>query len=182
MRFTLHRDYGYAHLKALEREGDAEGLIAALRAPRVRRSARLRAAVITSLGRTRSAAAAPVLAELLRTDSTETVRRMAARELGDLGDPAVLPALRAALADPSDRVQMWAIRSLGRLRDRESVEAMVGLLRDSDWGLRSYSAAALGEIGDQRAIDPLIPLLVDDNRTVRLAAGRALEALGYERP
>lgn len=182
MRFKLYGDYGYAHLKALEREGDAEGLIAALQTPKIKRSARRRAAVATSLSRIHSTPSATMLAEMLRTDSAESVRRMAARGLGDIGDPEALPALRAALDDPSDQVQMWAIRSLGRLGDRESVETLIGLLKDSDWGLRSYSAAALGEVGDQRAIDPLVPLLGDESRTVRLAAGRALEALGYERP
>jgi HEAT repeat protein len=177
--FTQTKPYGYAHLKKMEREGDAAGLIEALDAPRVKKSAKLRAAVITSLRRVGAREAIPAISELLLSDPTEVVRRGAAFSLGQLGDTAALPALRTALDDESKTVQMWAIRSLGQLRDHESVEALITKLDDSDSGFRSFAANALGEIGDQRATTALIRRLDDPKSAVRKAAERALDELGH---
>lgn len=179
MRFLLTKEYGHAHLKRMERAGDATGLIEALKAPRVETSANLRLAVVTSLGTIHACEAVSVVSELLSRDSAEIVRCGAAKALGRLGDPAALPALRAALTDESRKVQMWAILSLGQLRDSDSVTRLIELLDDPDWGFRGYAAGALGEIGDRRAIDALVPKLGDPSSTVRIAAERALGELRY---
>jgi HEAT repeat protein len=173
------KPYGYGHLKRMERERDADGLIEALSVPRVKKSAKLRFAVVTSLGRIGAFEATTVVSELLASDPAESVRCGAAKALGRFDNSAALPALRAALDDESEKVQMWAIRSLGQLRDRESIERLIGKLEDPDWGFRSYAASALGEIGDQRATEALIPRLEDSSSTVRMAASRALQNLGH---
>jgi HEAT repeat protein len=161
----------------MERENDAEGLIDALSAPRVEKSTGLRAAVAVSLGEIGTPEAIPALGGLLSSDPAESVRRVAAKALGQCNDVAATPALRAALDDESERVQMWSIQSLGQLRDRQSVERLIEILEDPDWGLRAYAAKALGEIGDQRAIHALVPMLEDSSSTVRSAAGQALDQL-----
>jgi HEAT repeat protein len=179
MKLTLTRPYGYSHLKRMEKAGDSSGLIEALNTTRVKRSANLRAAVVTSLKRIGDSKAVPTLSRLLVSDPAEPVRRGAAVALGQLRDADGLPALREALDDDSVKVQMWAIRSLGELRDRESVERLIGMLDDPDWGVRSFAVSALGEIGDQRAVEALVPRLDDSNSTVRLGAKKALGELGY---
>lgn len=172
------KEFGYGHLKQMQREGDVEGLVSALESPLVQKSKSRRAAVVTSLRRIGAPKAIPVLTELLQSDPSEAVRRGSAFALGGFDDPAALPALRAALDDESDRVQLWAIRSLGQLRDRESVERLVQMCDDSDQAHRQFAALALGEIGDERAVPAIAPLLNDPDRMVRRQARQALTQLG----
>jgi HEAT repeat protein len=172
------KEFGYGHLKEMQKEGDVAGLISALDSPKVQKSKHLRAAVVTNLRKTGARDAVPILCKLLQSDPSETVRRMAALSLGELGDAGALPALRAALDDESDRVQLWAIRSLGQLRDRESVERLTIMCDDPDGGHRQFAALALSEIGDQRAVPALTPLLDDPDLMVRREARQALTRLG----
>lgn len=181
MKLDPYRPFGYAHLRQMEEDGDVEGLIAALEAPKLRKSANLRSAAVIALGRVGDAQAVPVICGLLLSDSAESVRRSAAKALGEFEDPQALAALRSALDDESERVQLWAVQSIGRLRDRESVDRLIGMLDNPDWGFRSYAASALGEIGDQRATEPLIRRIQDQNGTVQLAVISALRKLGDSR-
>src|SRR5690349_14252591 len=104
----------------MEREGSVEELIEALGSPQIQKSANLRSAVVVAMSRIGDPSAVSVIADLLLSDSAESVRRAAARALGQFGDSRALPPLRTALQDESKTVQLWAIQSLGRLRDRES--------------------------------------------------------------
>jgi HEAT repeat protein len=180
-KFELFREHSAADIRRMEREGDVEGLVQALHAPRVAGSDHLRTAVVIALRRAGLSQAVPVVSDLLLTDPAEPVRRAAANALGELDDPAASPALRKALDDDSETVRLWAIKSLGRLRDRESVDRMIGLLDDPDSGFRSYAAKALGDIGDQRATEPLLAHLEDPSGTVQIAICLALRRLGDPR-
>jgi HEAT repeat protein len=174
------KEFGYGHLKQMERERDVAGLIAALGSTRIQKSKSRRAAVVTSLRKIGASESIPVLSELLQSDSSEAVRRGSAFALGGLDDPAALPALRAALDDESDRVRLWAVRSLGQLRDRASVERLMEMCDDPDGSHRQFAALALGEIGDQRAVPALNSLLDDQGRMVRRQARQALTRLGVD--
>lgn len=75
-----------------------------------------------------------LLAELKSHD--ENVRARAAHDLGKSGDPAVVPALAAALNDPSQKVRGEVIFALGAVRDPASLTALVSALQDPDSDLR----------------------------------------------
>jgi HEAT repeat protein len=75
-----------------------------------------------------------LLAELKSHD--ENVRARAAHDLGKTADPAVIPALAAALNDPSHRVRGEVIFALGAIRDPASLKALLGALQDPDSDLR----------------------------------------------
>ncbi|MCB9452135.1 MAG: HEAT repeat domain-containing protein [Anaerolineaceae bacterium] len=76
------------------------------------------------------------------------VRRAAVRVLGEIGDPAAIPAL-----------------------------VMHGLV-DSDWPVRRTAATALGNISVSDVVSGLIEALQDENYNVRQAATDALGAVG----
>lgn len=103
------------------------------------------------------------------------VQYMAVEALGDLRDPAVIPALVHMLSEDKYSAVRWkSAEALSKI-GKESVGPLVGLLRHPDEDVRWKAAIALGEIRDPRAIDPLIELLHDDDRYVK---GRAAVALG----
>jgi HEAT repeat protein len=83
---------------------------------RVEQDEFVRRAAAVALGQLRSREAVPVLVETLSDErAPDDVRREAARALGLIGDPASLPALRAALAsrDPYlSRIAFEAVRAL----------------------------------------------------------------------
>jgi HEAT repeat protein len=79
-------------------------------------------------------------------------RKQAVERLVELGEPAVLPLIRA-LERHSSTLLMEA---LGRLRDPRAVAPLVAALTQEDPHLRQAAATALGLIGDPRAVRPLI--------------------------
>jgi len=114
-------------------------------------------------------------------DSPEELRAQLARAAGEARAREWLPALRAALVDPSLRVRFFAAQSLGLLSDPASVEPLVALLRENDDGdvfLRHAAVLALHRIG---AHDALAALAGDGSRAVRLAALLVLRQAGDAR-
>lgn len=72
-----------------------------------------------ALGRLGAFEARERLEEVLATDSSEDVRRMAAVALGQIGERGSIRALYLALADPSDSVRFHARRALVRITGRD---------------------------------------------------------------
>jgi len=125
------------------------------------------------------------------------VARNAARALGKLGDPAVIPDLLAALADEDDGLREAAARALGELRAEAAVESIRALLASGLEGAGAPQAGspklqqpcealleALGDIGV--ACPPVLaviqPFLDHSRPLIRSAAARALLQLtGEER-
>jgi HEAT repeat protein len=66
----------------------------------------------------------------------ENLRAKAAHDLGKTGDPAAIPALTAALNDPSQNVRSEVILALGAIRDPASLQALVSAIQDPDPDLR----------------------------------------------
>ncbi|MBD3177234.1 MAG: hypothetical protein GF320_18840 [Armatimonadia bacterium] len=102
------------------------------------------------------------------------------RTLGQLGMPAALPTLMAALDDEDAAVRQEAISAIGRL-DGQANEAVPTLIEclGSDHPPTAHRAAwALGDIGDRRATEPLLEMLrhAPDRRT-RLIALQNLRRL-----
>lgn len=114
-------------------------------------------------------------------DAPEELRAQVARAAGEARAREWLPALHAALSDPSLRVRFFAAQSLGRLADTSSVEPLLALLRendDRDVFLRHAAVLALHRIG---AHDALSALASDGSRAVRLAALLVLRRAGDAR-
>jgi hypothetical protein len=89
-------------------------------------------------------------------------------------DPATVPLLRAALADPDWCVRRLAAPILGRVRDASAMQAMLAALDAADAGTREMAALALGFANDARSTTPLIARLRDDSPRVRATAAWAL--------
>jgi len=106
-------------------------------------------------------------------DKNESLRKVAAAVLGNIGEPSAVPALIEALNDKDVGVRSEAAWALGKIGDASAVPALIGGLEDMD--VRSVAAWALGEIGDVSAVPALIDALKDEKTGVRWGASRALE-------
>jgi HEAT repeat protein len=107
----------------------------------------------------------------------ESVRREAARMLGDMSDPRAGQALaRAVGKDPEPYVRKTAAEALGKLRDPQGVPVLCAALRNrrSYWSLRQAAAEALGRIGVPGAVPALVVGLSDRKDTVCIASAEAL--------
>ena len=79
-------------------------------------------------------------------DNDELVRTDVVRALGKeaCGTERSLPALVAALHDPSVEVRDHAARVLGGFQDAVVVEPLIKTLKDPDWHVRASAADSLG--------------------------------------
>jgi HEAT repeat protein len=129
-------------------------------------------------------AAVPALVELLKDRGAHAkAKAEAAVALGEIGDPAAVPALMAA-AEPASRERDVAeanrriADALGLLRAREAVPLLQELLAKSSDGFTQVAAVdALGRIGDPAAVDGLVAVATGEG-VEPFTARRALFALG----
>ncbi len=120
----------------------------------------------------------PRLAEVLAGDGDETVRREAARALGAVGDVDSVPALGAALDDPSGPVRLEAARALEALGSAGAIEALARrVTEEPDWETRAAIASALGRAAAPQAYVPLRAAASDPSAFVRAAAAAAVRSL-----
>jgi beta-lactamase regulating signal transducer with metallopeptidase domain/HEAT repeat protein len=120
-----------------------------------------------------------LLAKVLRTDTSATLRRIAAWGLSEYADsPVAADALANALRrDASSSVREMAGWALGHGDERSSaaIEALASALRsDGDERVRATSAWAMGNIGDRASVDALTTALADGSLSVRTRAAWAL--------
>jgi HEAT repeat protein len=73
----------------------------------------------------------------------EKTRGKAARELGKSNDAAVIPALAAALTDPSDKVRREVVIALAQIHQPESLDGLITAAKDSDPDVRVAAAQSL---------------------------------------
>ncbi|MBV9880635.1 MAG: HEAT repeat domain-containing protein [Gemmatirosa sp.] len=140
---------------------------------------------LTALAHRRAAAdeRTEVLARVLRTDTSASLRRVAAWGLAaHAGDPGAATALAAALHDDASvgvrEMAAWGLAEAGAgatARDALSAAARA----DADAGVRFSAVWALGSLGDARSADVLTAALRDASAEVRTAA---VWALGTVRP
>ncbi|HTN52275.1 MAG TPA: HEAT repeat domain-containing protein [Anaeromyxobacter sp.] len=125
-------------------------------------------------------AAVPYLLEVLK--QSPKVRAEAALVLGEIGDPAAIPGLVAAV-DPgaSDRDGFEANRklstALGSLRAREAVPVLLKLTSSPDGYTQVAAVDALGLIGDPAAVGRLVEV-AGSPAVEPVTAQHALLALG----
>ena len=124
-----------------------------------------------------------LLAKVLRTDSSASLRRVAAWGLNEYAEQNVAAeALANALRrDPNEDVREMAAWALGQGNDLTiAVEALRAALHsDASAAVRRTAAWAIGSVGDEGAVSTLVGALNDADPTVRT---RAIWALGSIEP
>jgi len=124
-----------------------------------------------------------LLANVLKTDSSATLRRVAAWGLAQFGESQVgVDALTQAVRRDKDAtVRETAAWALADARSSTAVvEALSAALKsDTDAKVRATAAWALGSLGDDDGVPALTAALSDTNRTIRL---RSVWAIGSISP
>ena len=123
-----------------------------------------------------------LLAKVLRSDSSASLRRVAAWGLSEYGEDnvAVEALANAVRRDASETVREMAAWSLSESdHSALAIEALSAALRDGSVTVRRTAAWSLGNIGDRRAESALVAALADANADVR---ARAVWALGNVEP
>lgn len=119
--------------------------------------------------------ATKLLCECL-TDDERSIRVAAARALGERGDKAAIPAVRAAITGRDVTLLCALVESLGELEDAESIPRLGELARSQAVQLANSAVAALGRIPDPAATQSLIKTLDTFNDDVRMSVVKALRA------
>jgi beta-lactamase regulating signal transducer with metallopeptidase domain/HEAT repeat protein len=126
-----------------------------------------------------------LLANVLKTDSSAELRRVAAWGLAQFAETqiaqdALIEALRKDLNATVREMAAWA---LGEGDDDAKVVAALGaaLKADSDPKVRSTAVWALGQVGDESAIDALTAGLTSDDDKVRSMAAWAIGQIEPDR-
>ena len=78
-------------------------------------------------------------------DQDREVRKIAAHALGEIGDPASVPALAALARGQDNALRYAAVHALSEIEDSAAVEVLVELLKDADPEVRKIAAQALGK-------------------------------------
>jgi HEAT repeat protein len=94
---------------------------------------------VESIRKLGSVKSVPRLCELLQRDPSPRVREITASALGEMGHPAAIPALKAALKDSGERVRTRAVASLQALA-KDDLERMM-IIADALLA-QNYSAPA----------------------------------------
>ena len=111
--------------------------------------AKVRRLAIRQLARYKNKEAIAPIAQLLKDDASEDVRREAASRLGLLTYPESSRFLIEALNDDSQRVVQAVIRALGKLKSKEAIEPLKEKLKgdnQKDWEIQRAAAYALRDI------------------------------------
>jgi beta-lactamase regulating signal transducer with metallopeptidase domain/HEAT repeat protein len=123
-----------------------------------------------------------LLANVLKTDTSATLRRVAAWGLAQFGNSQVgVDALASAVTRDKDAsVRETAAWALADARSSAAVvEALTtALRRDTNTKVRATAAWALGSLGDDDAVDGLTAALSDTSREVRMRSVWAIGSIG----
>ncbi|MCU0874859.1 MAG: HEAT repeat domain-containing protein [Pirellulaceae bacterium] len=110
------------------------------------------------MGRLADRAAVPGLVAAL-DDPEASVRREAAKSLGNLKDARSVPGLSKSLADRDANVRFYAAYALGEIKDPQAGEALVRALSDPQWTVRDQAAWALRELHQPEIAPRLVAAL-----------------------
>ncbi len=105
-------------------------------------------------------------------------RRLAARDLANLGGPRATPLVLKALVDPDVEVRLAAAQSAIRLHMTEATDATSVWLGEREARLRVSACEVAHAMPSPRAIQPLARALQDGDPQVRAACADALGASG----
>lgn len=122
--------------------------------------------------------AVPSLIAVLQEDDDETVRAIAARRLGDIGDKRAIEPLAQALKDSSEDVRLDAAMSLGNLGDVRAANILLDALADPQRSLNLFNlGVALEKACDGRCVKRLTAILQSEDRSTRETTAQILAAL-----
>lgn len=163
-------------LGKLEEQAPRTHLLLALRD----RSEFVRAAAVSALGKLGPRLPLEAIIGHLRGDEAPVVRVAAARALGRLRQPELLPYLRRTLQDGDPFVRQTIVRIL-REQTEENVplRTLMRALKDQDEEVRLEALTALGT---DTPIGVLQTALIDKSEAVRLEALRLLSERGGQIP
>lgn len=130
--------------------------------------------VLSTLQRMNQAAHGALL-QMLQPGADPAFTAVALEALGQMRDPACIPAIARLLRDPSRVLRHMAAEQLAQFDDRRAAEALAHFLTDPDELLRLCAARAVARTPHPRYLPKLLRLLNDTSRDVRLAT---LEAIG----
>ncbi len=136
----------------------------------------VKAAAADAIGALKLSDAFPDLAQVY-TETTEWLLQFSiVAALGELGNPAAIPLLFAALETDQELLKLAAIGSLGELGDAETIPVLAPYVTFPDWQVRHRLAIALGQIGGDQAQALLKQLSQDSSSTVAETAATFLQA------
>ena len=123
-----------------------------------------------------------LLANVLRTDTSASLRRIAAWGLSEYAETSVATeALATALRRDSNsgvrEMAAWALSNADN-GNPTAVESLIAAMHDSDAKVRATAVWALGELGDESATDALSAALSDPSTSIRMRAVWALGQIG----
>jgi HEAT repeat protein len=107
----------------------------------------IREASLLAIGQRREVRAIAEVARVLRNESTESMRELAAKTLAEIGQEACVEGLQHARADQSKRIRTVALDALMELRFPAAERAIVEYLDDEDWALRTTAFKHLSNNG-----------------------------------
>lgn len=107
-------------------------------------------------------------------DADVTVRMMAARALGELGDGASLIRLVASMSDVDWRVRVNCLRAAAKLKGDAALAMVRQGLDDTHPLVKQQAVEALGTLGDPRGKELLSPILNDESLPASLRASAVL--------
>jgi len=123
------------------------------------------------------------LTQLLREDTDPAVRSKAAVALGDIGDPAVVSALRIGAGDSEQIVRLRAIRALAAVKDDQSTQVLADvLISHPDTRTRLLAVWALRQHDSPLARSYLEASRTDGNTLVRQAVARPRHEEAVKQP
>ena len=117
------------------------------------------------------------LLEVLR-NGTPNKQFTAAKALGEVSDPRVLPAMLVALKNHTPVVRVAALDNLAHLGDPSTYSEVEKLLSDANANVRLAAVEAVTGCGGVRAVPALVKCLKDTSWEVRQKAADALGLLG----
>lgn len=107
----------------------------------------IREASLLAIGQRREVRAIAEVARILRNESTEALRELAAKTLAEIGQEACVEGLQHARTDQSKRIRTVALDALMELRFPTAERAIVEYLDDEDWPLRTTAFKHLSNNG-----------------------------------
>jgi len=114
-----------------------------------------RLSVVRAFGALRDPRAVPLLLELVQSDDPNEyifVSSLAAKSLGQIGDPTAVEGLVNLLLHERSGPRRMAVVVLGSIGDHRAVPGLIGALRDADPQTRVFAARSLEQIGTPQAL------------------------------
>lgn len=109
--------------------------------------------------------------------AVSSMRAAAARAMGNLEDPRLMPVLKRARQDKDARVRDAAAVALAKRGDRTEIVVFNSALKDEDNGVRQAAMEALAEIASPESRQNFIDGLRDGHGAVRAAAALGLQRI-----